>query len=58
MFTFKLRQLVQLKLSSEQGEIVARMESVSSSPMYQIQYKDGTGCQKKEWFDEEAIVAL
>lgn len=55
-FKFELLTSVRLKLSQERGEITCRMESTDTAPRYMVRYLDGTGCQKQEWFDEEAIV--
>lgn len=54
-FSFELGQLVTLKRSHEEGEVIGRAEYTTSEPSYLIRYQAGDGRQVETWWGESAI---
>jgi hypothetical protein len=54
-FKFNLDAKVKLISSDEQGIICGRAEYSMDENQYWVIYKDGTGCQRKCWWQESEI---
>lgn len=54
-FKFELRQKVAIKISGEEGEVIARSESVSHQPQYLLRYKDNANVAHETWWDEDCL---
>lgn len=39
----------------EEGEVIGRAQYVNADPSYFVRYKAGDGCQKENWFTEDAL---
>lgn len=54
-FNFKLGDSVQIGVSGETGEVIARAEYTNSDPQYLVRYKNGQGCVIESWWMQDAL---
>lgn len=55
-FKFELRQKVAVKISGEEGEVIARSESIAHQPQYLLRYKNNAGVADEVWWDEDCLM--
>lgn len=55
MFRFKLGDQVKISISSEQGEIIGRVEYTELPTQYQLLYITKAGCATEQWWPESAL---
>lgn len=57
-FKFDLSQLVELNISDEFGEVIARAQYAHDQNQYYIHYKAADGCARTQWFGEHQLSAV
>ena len=58
MFKYELNQLVESRVSNEQGHIKARAEYATAENSYLVHYKAADGRAVSAWFDESDLGAV
>ena len=53
---FELGQQVQIEVSGEQGEVIARVEYKDAHPAYTVRYKSADGRAVEAWWNESALI--
>lgn len=57
-FKFDLRQMVEISISGEIGEVKAQGKWATGNTAYQVLYKAADGSAQERWFDEVDLDAL
>lgn len=57
-FKFKLTQQLQVSVSGEQGECIARSEHAAAEPQYLLRYRAADGRAVEAWWTECALSAV
>ena len=57
-FKFCLGQLVNLRISNEFGEILARSQHVTGENQYYVYYRAADKCATERWYSESQLVAV
>ena len=58
LFVFSLGDKARLKLTQEQGEIIARSQHLNAENMYRLRYVCADGRMVEDWWTESALVAV
>jgi hypothetical protein len=58
VFELQLGQNVVIKVSGEEGEVIARAEYLNSANSYYIRYRSADGRAVEAWWTEDALIGV